>query len=343
MEERLQKLLARAGVASRREAEKLIEAGRVSVNGRTVRELGFKVDASLDVIAVDTVKLSAKAVAMDSVRTYILLNKPSGVLCTVKDTHGRKTVLDLVPPFPGKRLYPVGRLDEDSEGLVILTNDGDLTERLTHPRYRVAKIYDVRVKGHITQEDAERFEAGVWLSDGRTGRSRVRIKKSGPRVSHVAVTLREGRNREIRRAFAKIGFPVLSVRRIQIGSVVSRALKVGQFRPLDEEEVEALREAGAGRGTTRPLRRSSSSGPRRPRSGKPDPAKTNRGGKRRGRPSGPSNGPASSRRGGGGRGGRDGPSSKSKGGGPRRGGPSSSQRGTKPGGGKPRGPRKGGK
>ncbi len=271
MEERLQKVIARAGLASRREAERLIEAGRISVNGRVVRELGVKVDPGLDEVALDTVPIPREAAEGTGRRTYLLLQKPKGVVCTVRDPHARQTVLDLVPPHRGKRLYPVGRLDEETEGIVILTNDGDLTDRLTHPRYGVPKVYEVRLKGRFTQELARTFESGVWLSDGKTGRSRVRVRKAGPRVSHVSVTLTEGRNREIRRAFAKLGHAVLSLRRTQIGPVVSRGLKVGQYRPLTDEEVDALRAVSEGRGSSRPLRGRRPRKGRRP--GKPDPAK----------------------------------------------------------------------
>jgi pseudouridine synthase len=274
MEERLQKVLARAGVASRREAERLILEGRVAVNGHVVRELGVKIDPALDEVAVDTVPLPRDAAAGAGPRTYLLLNKPKGVVCTAKDTHGRPTVLDLVPPRPGKRLYPVGRLDEDSEGLVLLTDDGDLTARLTHPRFGVPKTYDVRVKGFLRPDDARTFERGVWLSEGKTGPSRLRIRRSGRDVSHVAVTLTEGRNREIRRAFAKLGFPVLTVRRVSIGPIRSRGLPVGAFRPLHPEELEELRETAAGRPSTRPFRPRRDDGAPRPRRrpGKPDPA-----------------------------------------------------------------------
>jgi len=262
MEERLQKVIARAGVASRRDAEKLIESGRVTVNGQVVRELGQKVDPRIDEVRVDTLALPQQAALGEDKRTYLLLMKPKGVICTVRDPQGRPTVLDLCPPFQGKRLYPVGRLDEDSEGIVLLTNDGELTEQLTHPRFRVPKIYDVRVKGRMTGESAREFEQGIWLSDGRTGRSRVRLGRRGPKVSHVNVTLTEGRNRELRRAFAKLGHPVLSLRRVQIGPVVPRGLKIGQYRPLDAEEIAALREVVAG-GSSRPVRRNSGSRPPR--------------------------------------------------------------------------------
>lgn len=283
MEERLQKVLARAGVASRREAEKLIQEGRVTVNGRVIRELGVKVDAAMDEVRVDTVAIARSAAAGDEPRTYLLLNKPKGVVCTVRDPHGRPTVVDLVPPREGKRLYPVGRLDEDSEGLVLLTDDGDLTERLTHPRFGVPKVYDVRVRGLLRADDARRFEEGVWLSEGRTGRSRVRIRRAGREVTHVAITLTEGRNREIRRAFAKLGFHVLSIRRIRIGPVGGRGLPVGAYRPLDREELAELRDAASGKPSATPRRRrgrprdgddaGETPRPRRRRPGKPDPAR----------------------------------------------------------------------
>ena len=286
MEERLQKVLARAGVASRRAAERLIAEGRVTVNGRAITEFGVKVDPRIDEIRVDTMLVGREAAQGEGARVYLLLHKPKGVLCTVKDTHGRPTVIDLVPPRPGRRLYPVGRLDEDSEGLVLLTNDGELTAKLTHPRYHVPKVYDVRVNGHLTEEKAREFEAGVWLSEGRTARSRVYIRKAGHKVTHVAVTLREGKNREIRRAFVKLGYPVLSVKRIQIGPIVGRGLKAGQDRPLAADELAALREVAEGREAVVPGRRHQrqearqEAGDERPRRkrrpGKPDPAKNPR-------------------------------------------------------------------
>lgn len=275
MEERLQKVLARAGVASRRQAEQLILDGRVTVNGKVVRELGVKVDASIDEVRVDTVEVPRAAVAGDEPRAYVLLNKPKGVICTSKDTHGRPTVLDMVPPRPGKRLWPVGRLDEDSEGIVLLTDDGELTDRLTHPRFGVPKTYDVRVKGHLTREKADEFEKGVWLSEGRTGQSRVRIRHAGREISHVHVTLTEGKNREIRRAFAKLDFPVISIKRIQIGPIVARGLPVGAFRVLEKAEVDELKAAAQGQSDNMPLRghrlRTAQKG-RKHRPGKPDPA-----------------------------------------------------------------------
>lgn len=352
MEERLQKVLARAGVASRRQAEQLILDGRVTVNGKVVRELGVKVDASIDEVRVDTVEVARAAVAGDEPRAYVLLNKPKGVICTSKDTHGRPTVLDMVPPRPGKRLWPVGRLDEDSEGIVLLTDDGELTDRLTHPRFGVPKTYDVRVKGHLTRENADEFEKGVWLSEGRTGQSRVRIRHAGREISHVHVTLTEGKNREIRRAFAKLEFPVISIKRIQIGPIVARGLPVGAFRVLEKAEVDELKAAAQGQSDNMPLRghrlRAAQKG-RKHRPGKPDPAlaprhdaapegRTPRGGRSgRGAPRPGGRPPRDGGRPGGKRDGRSG-----RPGGGRPGSGRSPREGGRPSGGRPGGPRPGG-
>jgi pseudouridine synthase len=233
--ERLQKVLARAGVASRRESEKLILTGHVMVNGEVVRELGTKVDADTDEIRVDTelVKLPGRPL------TY-LVNKPKGYLSTTKDEHGRKTVLDLLPPTD-RRMYPAGRLDEDSEGLIVVTDDGSLTNLITHPRYGIPKTYDLRIRGRLEGAEVKRVESGVWLSEGRTGPTRIRIRKRGRQVSHVEVTLTEGRNRELRRIFARIGHPVLSLRRIRVGPLTIRGLKTGRYRRLKSKELFELK------------------------------------------------------------------------------------------------------
>lgn len=233
--ERLQKVLAHAGIASRRECEKLISAGRVAVNGRVVRELGTKVDPDRDEIRVDTVPVKAPTRSV----TYLLM-KPKGFLSTAKDDLGRRTVLDLLPPVD-RRLYPIGRLDEDSEGLILVSDDGSLANLVTHPRYGIPKTYELRIRGRLEGEDVRRVESGVWLAEGRTGPARIRIRKRGRQISWVDVTLTEGRNRELRRIFAKIGHPVLSLRRISIGSLTAKGLRVGQFRKLAEREVRELK------------------------------------------------------------------------------------------------------
>ncbi len=256
MEERLQKFLARAGVASRRKAEELIAAGRVSVNGHVVSAMGARVDAAEDEVRLDTevVRLPAPpgppaaparapgvpaGAGPPGGRKYYLLHKPRGVLSTARDDHGRPTVLDLVR-VPGRRLYPVGRLDEDSEGLLLLTDDGVLTNLLTHPRYGVPKTYDLRVRGEVTPEDVRAVERGIWLSEGRTGPARMRIRRHGRDISHVLMTLGEGRNREVRRIFARLRHPVLSLRRVRLGPLELGRLAPGEWRPLRQHEVQAL-------------------------------------------------------------------------------------------------------
>jgi pseudouridine synthase len=233
--ERLQKVLARAGVASRRESEKLIETGHIMVNGVVVRELGTRVDPEVDEIRVDTELLKPPSRPLT-----ILLNKPKGYLSTTKDEHGRKTVLDLLPETD-RRLYPAGRLDEDSEGLMLLTDDGSLTNMVTHPRFGIPKTYDLRIRGRLEGAEVKRVESGVWLAEGRTGPARIRIRKRGRQVSHVEVTLTEGRNRELRRIFARIGHPVLSLRRIRIGPLSIRGLRIGQHRRLKSKELYELK------------------------------------------------------------------------------------------------------
>ena len=233
--ERLQKVLARAGVASRRESEKLILTGHIMVNGKVVRELGTKVDPEVDEIRVDTELLKTPGRPL----TY-LVNKPRGYLSTTKDEHGRKTVLDLLPPT-SRRMYPAGRLDEDSEGLIIITDDGSLTNLITHPRFGIPKTYDLRIRGRLEGAEVKRVESGVWLAEGRTGPARIRIRKRGRHVSHVEVTLTEGRNRELRRIFARIGHPVLSLRRIRVGPLSIRGLRIGQYRRLKAKEFYDLK------------------------------------------------------------------------------------------------------
>jgi len=233
--ERLQKVLAHAGVASRRQSEELILAGRVTVNGKIVRKLGTKVDPDVDDIRVDTVRLKTPKNPV-----AFLVMKPKGYLCTTQDERGRPTVLQLLPDSE-RRLYPVGRLDEDSEGLIILTDDGSLTQLVTHPKHGVPKTYELRIRGKLQGEDVRRVESGVWLAEGRTGPSRIRIKKRGRETSRVQVTLTEGRNRELRRIFARIGHPVLSLRRIRIGNLVVGKLRRGQWRKLNQREIRELK------------------------------------------------------------------------------------------------------
>lgn len=226
--DRLQKVLARAGLASRRVCEDLIAEGRVTVNG-AVAELGRRVDPERDVIEVD-----GALVPIAPGLVYYLLNKPVGVVTTVTDTHGRRTVAELVPPEP--RVFPVGRLDADTEGLLLVTNDGELTHRLTHPSFGVEKEYLVQVQGDPEPGDLRRLREGVDLDDGVTAPAKVARVAEGM----LRLTIHEGRNRQVRRMCEAIGHPVVRLVRSRIGPVSDRRLKPGEWRSLEPTEVRAL-------------------------------------------------------------------------------------------------------
>ncbi len=232
--ERLQKVLAARGWGSRRTCEELIAAGRVTVNGE-VAVLGRRVDPDVDVVEVDGAPVGIKA---DLV--YYLLNKPAGVVTTARDTHGRRTVVDLVPPEP--RVYPVGRLDADTEGLLLLTNDGELANRIAHPRHGVEKEYLATVAGGPVAAGAlRRLREGVELDDGMTAPARV----SQPDAGVLRITIHEGRNRQVRRMCEAVGHPVTRLVRTRIGPITDRRLAPGAWRPLTPEEVIALARATA--------------------------------------------------------------------------------------------------
>ena len=235
MEERLQKILSSAGVASRRAAEEMIRAGRVAVDGVVVTELGSKYEAMRHVITVD-----GKRVQEHEKRYYILLNKPRGYLSTVRDDRGRKTVLDLLPDFP-VRLYPVGRLDADTEGLLLITNDGTLTQGLLHPRYEIDKVYHAEVMGEVTAEGLEQLRRGVLLEDGRTAPARLRVLRAEDGRTVVETIIHEGRNRQVRRMFAAIGCRVMTLRRVRFAQLTLRGLACGAYRHLTAEEIQKLR------------------------------------------------------------------------------------------------------
>lgn len=251
-EERLQKILARAGVASRRKAEELIQQGLVTINGR-VAELGEKADPGRDAIKVDGKRIHAA-----SEHRYLLLNKPKGVMSTVDDPEGRPTVIDLVPPGLRKALFPVGRLDFDTEGLLLLTDDGDFAQRIAHPRYGSTKTYEVKVKGRPSDEALDRLRAGIVLEGKRTAPCRItphgRTLAAQRRRSRDdsdgdntwwRVELTEGRTRQIREMFYRIGHPVQKLRRVAIGPLRDPKLPVGAIRELSADEVEKLlRSAG---------------------------------------------------------------------------------------------------
>jgi 23S rRNA pseudouridine2605 synthase len=233
--ERLQKVLARLGVGSRRACEELIAAGRVSVNDE-VAALGRRVDASRDRVAIDGV-----AIGIRPGLVYYALNKPAGVISTASDPQGRPAVVDMVPADP--RVYPIGRLDADSEGLLLLTNDGDLTFRLTHPRIGVEKEYVVMVEGSPDRGVLRALRQGVVLEDGRTAPARV--SQIGPHG--LRITIHEGRNRQVRRMCEAVGHPVRRLVRTRVGPVRIDSLAPGEWRALGPGEVRALEQAVAGR------------------------------------------------------------------------------------------------
>jgi pseudouridine synthase len=241
---RLQKILASAGVASRRAAERLIEAGRVQVNGRPVRELGSQADPERDRIEVD-----GRPVHRPEAKRYLLLHKPPGYLTTRADPHGRPRVFDLLPDL-GVRLHSVGRLDADAEGLLLLTNDGELTQRLTHPRHGVPRVYRVLVTGRPGLAVLAALERGVTLEDGlaRAGRAR-RLPGGPPGGAWLELTLTEGRYREVKRMCRAVGHPVRRLVRVRFGPLGLGRLAPGAWRDLVPAEILALRGAGPGPST----------------------------------------------------------------------------------------------
>jgi 23S rRNA pseudouridine2605 synthase len=229
--ERLQKVLARRGYASRRVCEQLIEAGRVTVNGE-IANLGRRIDPDHDRVEVDGVPVPVR-----SGLVYYLLNKPAGTVSTARDTHGRPTVVELVPAEP--RVVPVGRLDADTEGLLLLTNDGDLTYRLTHPSFGVDKEYLAWVEGHPSPGVLRRLRHGIELEDGPSAPAKV----GQPRPGLLRLTIHEGRNRQVRRMCDAVGHPVRRLVRVRIGPVRDDRLPPGAWRPLTDDEVRALYDA----------------------------------------------------------------------------------------------------
>lgn len=234
-EERLQKILAHAGYGSRRACEKFITAGRVTVNGKRA-ELGAKADP-----AVDRIELDGRPVSMLKEHTYLVVYKPRGVLSSTTSEGGRRTVVDLVAS--DKRLYPVGRLDIDSEGLMLLTDDGELANQLTHPRYGHEKEYRVLVSRHPDHKQLETWGRGVVLEDGyRTRPVNIRLERLHGKGAWLRVTMSEGRKRQIRQTANQVGLNVVKLIRIRIGTLTLGSLKPGQFRPLKEQEIAKLKQ-----------------------------------------------------------------------------------------------------
>lgn len=258
---RLQKVLAEAGIASRRHSEAIIKEGRVSVDGRVVTELGTKVDPHVQKILFD-----GRAVEPEH-KAYYMVNKPEGFLCTNDDPAGRDRVIDLLPKTR-ERLYPVGRLDEASEGLILVTNDGPLANRLLHPRYGVPKVYRVQVAGHPSREALDSLRTGQEFSDGNFHVEGYKVTRTQGDSTFLEIVLKEGHNREIRRLFARIGHKVLKLQRIAFGPLRLGPLELGQFRHLTSFEVRQLKQVAAGAKAIGevPLEVAETKPPKRPRS-----------------------------------------------------------------------------
>ena len=233
--ERLQKLLARAGFGSRRACEDLVTAGRVSVDGKIVAELGAKADLDTQDVRLDGSRLKPER------PEYWILNKPKATVCTNFDPAGRRRPMDIMQRYTKARLFPVGRLDTDSKGLLLMTNDGDFANRLMHPRYEVPKTYVATVVGDLTPEGMRRLRRGIWLAEGRTRPAQVRVISHGRAKSLLEITLREGRNRQVRRMLARLEHNVRELVRTRIGRITLRGMKVGEARRLDAEEIEYLK------------------------------------------------------------------------------------------------------
>ena len=234
---RLNKYLAEAGVASRRGSDEIIRAGRVTVNGRTPDEIGVKVDPDRDQVALD-----GRLLRLTSETVYCILNKPRGCLTSVTDPHNRKTVMDLVRDIP-QRIYPVGRLDLDSEGLLLLTNDGDLSYALTHPGYKIEKEYLVGIQGRPDDEQIRKLESGIPVEGRMTAPAKVTVLSATRRQTNLRITIHEGRKRQIRYMIKYLGYDVTELIRTRIGPIKLGDLNAAAWRYLTENEVESLKKA----------------------------------------------------------------------------------------------------
>jgi len=230
--QRLQKVLAAAGIDSRRNCEELILDGVVRVNKKVVDTLPVFVDPEIDVITVNGRKIRAEN------KIYFLLHKPKGVICTNSDPMGRKKAIDIIRT--PQRIFCVGRLDADSTGAIILTNDSELTNKLTHPRYELPKTYEVKIKGMIETKSIEKLKKGVWLAEGKTQCSLIKILKKGPKESIIELKIRQGMNRQVRRMLAKVYLPVKSLKRTAIGKINLKGIGPGNYRKLKPAEIAYL-------------------------------------------------------------------------------------------------------
>ncbi len=237
MEERLQKYMARCGVASRRKCEEIITSGRVKVDNIVVSELGAKIDCKIHVVSIDD-----KIIVPEENKVYIMLNKPEGYVSTVKDEKDRNTILDLVKVE--ERVYPIGRLDYDTSGLILLTNDGEVYNKIIHPRVAIDKVYIARVKGIPDNEKIHRFEKGINIGDYVTAPGNCEIIKRYDNSCELKIIIHEGKNRQVRRMCDAIGHPVIALKRVSIGSIKLGSLPKGKWRFLSEKELEFLKSGG---------------------------------------------------------------------------------------------------
>lgn len=248
MKDRIQKILADAGIESRRHVEEMVLQGRISVNGEVVTRLPVLVDPAIDKIAIDGEEVHLPERSTAKQKVYILMNKPRGVYCTNVAQGEQKRAIDLLPPEIDQRVYPVGRLDAESRGLLLLTNDGELTQQLTHPKYGVTKTYTCVVDGFVKPETIERLCEGIWLADPKkggfkTGRTFIKMIKRSGKNSVLQISIKEGRNRQVRRMLAKVGHKVRELTRVKIGPLELGRLKPGEFRFLSPREVNELHKA----------------------------------------------------------------------------------------------------
>jgi 23S rRNA pseudouridine2605 synthase len=244
MQERLQKILSRAGVTSRRSAETMITEGRISVNGQIVTELGTKADPDNDVIKVD-----GKPVVISKKRVYLLLNKPAGYVTTLADPGGRPVISELIKDIP-ERLFPVGRLDFNTEGLLLLTNDGDWANRLAHPSHEVEKEYLVKIRGSLGEDRIAQLANGIKLDDGWTAPAKIQIIRVLEKNVWFTITIHEGRYRQVRRMCEALELPLVKLKRVRYGNILLGELKSGEYRLLDPAEVKVLAGSGGGQGKT---------------------------------------------------------------------------------------------
>lgn len=233
MEERLQKFMASCGVASRRKCEELILSGKVKVNGEIIKELGVKVDPLKDIVEYNN-----SIIKKEDQKVYIMLHKPVGYITSLKDEKGRKTILDIVKVQ--ERIFPIGRLDYDSSGLLLLTNDGEIYNKIIHPRVELKKSYITECKGKFTQKDIQKFKTGIDIGDYITAPANIEILHEDNNNSIVKISIHEGKNRQVRRMCAALNHPVVSLKRVSIGELKLGYLKLGEYRHLTEDELKYL-------------------------------------------------------------------------------------------------------